>query len=184
MTNTRRLVLMTAICIPTATFAAEYLNEVESEVYEVTGTQAQIAQRGRACMAQLLANEETELYGDSHWKYGSKSTNVEGGDVLQDAIPEEGVVVATSRYDMPGSGMSGRQSIRSRITFLAREGRFKIRHTNIEMAAYSSGTLPNIGYHKVGKWWGAHSDKVEASLKTKSYEIATCVRDDAAQDDW
>jgi hypothetical protein len=101
-----------AIFSATAAYATEYLTEVDSEVFTTTGTQSEITERAATCIAQTV-------------KPGNVSTPL---IISKDAAA--GVIVANNGFSYSQSLMNWQ--IRTTLTFEAKDGRFRVRHTNIE----------------------------------------------------
>lgn len=92
---------------------------------------------------------------------------------------DRGVVVARNALSYPDGFLLVWQ-MRSRVTFEAREGRFRITHENIERLNEQAG-----GWTPVGKWRGSGWQKAEAALQAQSAEIAACVTSaTGSSDDW
>jgi hypothetical protein len=49
------------VLFPAAALAAEYLELVESKVYETSGTAAEIAKRGETCIARIVRNDAVRI---------------------------------------------------------------------------------------------------------------------------
>lgn len=139
--------------------AAEYLTEVSSEVYQAQGTTNEIAARARTCMSQHLAS------------------GVTGGELIISADMEAGIIVANSAIEY---GSLPRWKIRSRFTFEAREGRFRIQQTNLERF----NDQFNVGWNAIGKWSGSQWRGAEAAFVASAATVARCVQTGARRDDW
>lgn len=139
----------------------DYLTLVQSPVYEAPGTPSDLARRGEICMARLLA--------------GGRA----GGQVIVSSDPAGGAVVATNAMEYRDGLLTWQ--MRSRVTFQARDSRYRIEHTSIERFNEQAG-----GWTPVGKWWGSGWVKAEDALKAVSTSIASCVTGPAggAGDDW
>lgn len=134
----------------------EYLTEVVSEPVAVTGSASEIAGRGRRCMASTLGS------------------GVAGGElILSDA---DGVIVARNSASYRDGLLHW--EIRSRVTFEARDGRFRISQTALERFNDQSG-----GWSPIGKWRGSGWQKAEAAFVTSAASLADCVAKPAS-DDW
>ena len=152
------LIAIASTAVGGAARAAEYLSEVKSEVYQTSGDQAAIARRAKGCFARKLA------------------PGMQGGQLI---VSDDGAtIVANNVFDLAW-GLGVRSPVRSKVTFEARDGRFRISHEAIEMF---NDTGP-IGWRPVGKWTGSPWKKVEGALQTVSSDVATCVQATKA-DDW
>lgn len=184
----RRAALLLA-CIATPALAAEYLELVESPVFEAPGTAADIVKRGQVCASRLLRNDEVRIADAAAGGLipipgASRTDGVAGGAVLVSVDPDQGVLVANSRVDYRVWGGTIARNARSTVTLLAKDGRFKIQHTNIETLQKSTGNLENDGYTKQGKWKGAGWEKAEAALQDVSTKLAECIKQPASGADW
>ena len=74
-------------------------------------------------------------------------------------------------------------NIQSTLTLLAKDGRFKIRHTNIKYLQKSTGGSSNDGYMSVTKRWGTGWEDVQTELFALSKKVATCIQKKEA-DNW
>lgn len=147
----RLMLAVTAIAVSDAAHANEYLTSLTSETYQAEGTPDQLARTASTCIAQQLASGQA------------------GGQVIISADPAAGIVVANNALQYRDGLMVW--SLRSRLTFEAREGRFRIAHTAIERFNDASG-----GWSPVGKWRGSGAAKAEAALADVSATVAACVR--------
>ncbi|MXO63947.1 hypothetical protein [Qipengyuania oceanensis] len=139
--------------------AREYLTEVVSEVYQTAGSPAEIAARAQTCIAQHLA-----------------PGTVNAPLIITSDI-EGGMIVARSAITY---GSLPKWQIRSRFTFEAREGRFRISQTNLErFNEYAGGWAP------IGKWTGSQWKKAEQAYIASANSVAACVLADRSnKDDW
>jgi hypothetical protein len=148
-----------AIAATTSAQAAEYLTEVTSEVYQAQGTTSEIAARARTCMSQHLAS------------------GVTGGELIISADLDAGIIVANSAIEY---GSLPRWKIRSRFTFEARDGRFRVQQTNLERF----NDQFNVGWNPIGKWTGSQWRKAEEAFVASAATVAQCVQTGARRDDW
>ncbi|MBL9069829.1 MAG: hypothetical protein JNM03_07520 [Sphingopyxis sp.] len=139
--------------------AAEYLREVASKVYQTPGTAREIATRAQTCISQYLASGAV------------------GGQLIINADLDGGIIVANSAIEY---GSMPRWKIRSRFTFEAREGRFRIQQTNLERF----NDQFNVGWNPIGKWAGSQWCKAEEAFVGSAATVAQCVQSKAARDDW
>lgn len=145
-----------ALASPAA--AAEYLTAVESQVYQTPGTPKEIATRASTCIAQNL-----------------RSGTVNAPQMVSSDL-DNGVIVAQNALRF---GSLPEWQIRSRFTFEAREGRFRISQTGLEMFNDMAG-----GWGGIGKWWGSPWKKAEATFAASADAVARCVMSGPKRDDW
>lgn len=182
--------LFAIVLLPCAAIAKtpEYLELVESPVFETPGTQQEITKRGLTCITQIVRNDEFKMRDATGPMVGGfsmtrKSSAAAPSQVILNADENTGTIVANSRVTYPG-GITGASNTRTTLTFLAKEGRFKIQHTNIETASESTGYLANPGYTKQGKWRFSQWEKADAALQSLSTKIAECVMKSTTSGDW
>lgn len=192
MRHIPKLFAVMLLIVPSSTFGAEYLDEVEGEVHQTSGTTKEISTRVKTCIAQIVRNDEVRI-SDSTSGTGpfagltggsgsGHSGGVQGGQVLVDANIEGGVITANNRVDYTSKLLS--HNVKSTMTVLIKEGRFKIRHTNIEHLQKNTGSMHNTGYSRVGKWWGSGWKDVEEALQGISTKVATCVQTGPKKENW
>jgi len=172
--------------------AAETLEEVESEVFQTTGSPQEITKKAKSCIAKLVRNDEVRISGSSQAGFfgglanpgaaGSASGGVSGGDVLVSVDIENGEIIANSRHKYTRNIL--KMNVQSTITFNARENRFKIKHTNIKYLQQSTGTMHNDGYNQIYKSWGTGWKRADEELQKVSKKIAECVIATEAEEDW
>lgn len=150
------LIVVAAHSSPAA--AAEYLTEVTSQVYQTPGTPREIATRAQTCIAQNL-----------------RAGTVNAPQIVSSDL-ENGVIVAQSALEY---GSLPVWKIRSRFTFEAREGRFRIIQTGLEHFNEIAG-----GWVGVGKWWGSPWKKAEAAYAASADAVARCVMVGPKREDW
>lgn len=138
--------------------AAEYLTSVESQVYQTPGTPKEIATRASTCIAQNL-----------------RSGTVNAPQIVSSDL-DNGVIVAQNALRF---GSLPEWQIRSRFTFEAREGRFRISQTGLEMFNDMAG-----GWNGIGKWWGSPWKKAQATFEASATAVAACVMSGPKRDDW
>lgn len=174
---------------PYIAFGAEYLEQVESEVYQTNGSVQEISKRAKICIAQLVHNDEVRI-SDSAESTGpfsfssgpGHSSGVQGGSVIVDADLEAGTITANNRVDYSSKLLA--HNVKSTMTFIAKEGRFRMRHTNIEYLQKSTGSMHNTGYSRVGKWWGSGWKDAEEALQGISTKVAACVQAKPGKENW
>jgi len=143
-----------------ALIAPDYLTEVQSETYQTQGTAAEITARADRCIAQQLGS------------------GAAGGELIISKDMDGGTIVARNALSYRDGLLTWQ--MRSRVTFEAREGRFRIGHTAIERFNDQSG-----GWSPVGKWRGSAWQKAESALVNVTVGIAECVMAPArATEDW
>jgi hypothetical protein len=139
--------------------AAEYLTTVTSEVYQTNGTQSEIARRGQSCIARNI--------------------HATDGQVILSSDRDAGVITAQNAFEY---GSLPRWQLRSTLTFEAKDGRFRIVHTNIER--FNDAALGGAGWYGVGKWWGSDWKRVQKELTDRATAVAQCVMAPEKKDDW
>lgn len=144
------------VSAPAPLAAQEYLARIDSEVFQTTGSQAEIAARARTCIAQTLA------------------PGVQGGQLV---LSDDGATIVANNV-MTYSAALIQWTVRSRIVFEAREGRFRIAHTNIERFVQGYG-----GWQGILKQRGSGWKAAETAFQTTSTALASCVQN-APADDW
>lgn len=176
-------ILLTAIIL-TLTFttanAKEYLEKVESEVIQMKGTKQEIFDKGKNCIVDNVNFDGVHMSDSAGAGLfagalgsTSKASNIQGGQVIAFAEIESGKIVANSRVDY--TQMMTANNAQSKLTLIAKEGRFKIRHTNIKYLQKSTGYTKNTGYKKVGMWWGAGSGAVKTALEDVTQKLVSCM---------
>jgi hypothetical protein len=143
-------------CTAAPAFAADYLTEVTSEVYQTTGTPREIATRANTCISQHLApgTVDAQLI---------ISSDLDGGTIVaRNAIDQGGLM---------------RWQIRSRFAFEARDGRFRIEQTTLER--FNQGR-----WGPIGKWTGSQWKGAEAAFKVSADAVAQCVMAPPRQSEW
>lgn len=154
----RLAAVVVSLALPTAAAAAEYLEQVRSEVYQAAGDQAAIAARGKTCMARILA------------------PGVQGGQLI---VSDEGRDVIANNVLRYSSGMLTWE-MRSRVVFEARDGRFRVTHEGIERFNDTGAQ----GWGPVGKWFGSGWKDAEVALQRVTAGVANCVTGGGAKDDF
>ncbi|GAC1369418.1 MAG: hypothetical protein NVS3B3_01220 [Aquirhabdus sp.] len=143
----KKLIFSVCLCISFSVYA-ETVNHLETKVFETSGSTQEIATKGKTCIAQILR-------GDSD------------ASPITDADLQGGTIVARNQFNYS----TGLQSwvIRSTVTFMAKEGRFKIVQDNIDRV------IPQYGANPIYKGWGTGWEKAQTALTDKADEIAQCV---------
>lgn len=141
------LVALTLLAVPITASAADYLAEIVSDVHQAEGMTAdQIVRRGLQCIksASHNASESVEPAVDGNVAYGI--VRIEYSHRLVQNI------------------------IRARASVVAKEGRFKVSHTDIER--YNELAHGYIGVHT---GFGGGSDKVREVLVDHAARIVECI---------
>ncbi len=162
--NSRILILtLFAAFSSAAGFAAEYLMVITSEVYQAPGTPRALATRANTCIAQKLI------------KGSSDDPLIISTDL------ENGVIVARNSIEY---GSLPRWKIRSRFTFEAREGRFRVEQTNLER--FNTSVLTGVeSWGPIGKWTGSRWREVTIKFEESASTVANCVISGSGQQkDW
>jgi hypothetical protein len=191
-----RILLTIAVCllISNHSFASdyEYLEAVESDVYQTAGTTQEISNRAKLCMAQILHNDEVRISDATSgtgplpsltgaFRETGHSSGISGGNVFVDIDIENGTITANNRVNYSAAFIS--RNVKSTIVFQAKEGRFKINHSAIEYLQKSTGNLHNSGYMRIAKAWGTGWSDAEEALKVVTDKIATCIKT-VQNDNW
>ena len=162
MTSKHSLLALIAISCPAPAFAAEYLTVVTSQVYQTTGTPKEIATKANTCISQILTSRTTD------------------DPLIISADLDGGTIVARNSMEY-GSVM--RWKIRSRFTFEARDGRFRIEQTNLER--WTSNMLTgNEAWGPIGKWSGSKWQEVQGKFEASAAAVAACVIDGPSKSEW
>ena len=111
---------MAAVLVP-AVANAENLDEVDSQVYTATGTHQQIMARAAVCVAQLM-------------KPGRP-----GAPLILSRDDAAGVMVIDNYTSFSARLITW--ALHSKMTFEAKDGRFRIIHTGIEQTADTMGAM-------------------------------------------
>lgn len=157
----RRLVVVLLVCFTTeveVASAAEYLTDVTSEVYQFAGTPKDTATRANTCISQHLAPGTTD------------------SQLIISSDLEGGVVVARNALEY---GNFPRWKIRGILTFEARDGRFRIKQTNLERFNDMGG-----GWGPIGKWTGSQWKKAEDAFIASAMTVAQCVVSGSKKEEW
>lgn len=148
---------------PTSVLAAEYLTSVTSEVFQTTGTPKEIATRANTCISQNLTRGSTD------------------DPLIISSDLDGGVIVARNSMEY---GSLPRWKIRSRFTFEARDGRFRIEQTNLER--FNTNLLTGVeSWGPIGKWTGSRWKEVTGKFEQSTTAVAQCVMSGPSKrDDW
>jgi hypothetical protein len=145
----------------TPSWAAEYLDRVESPVFTKAGTHQQLTSAGKTCIAQIV------------------KPGLVNAPVIVSADPDSGVVVAINAFEYAyGFLLPVEYQARTTLTFQAKDGRFRIVNTSIE------AFFDNQGWRPIGTWSGSGGDAAKTVIDAISTSIAKCVMSGAGADDW
>lgn len=134
--------------------AAIPIEPLTSQVYEATGDRAAIARRGTKCMAQML------------------KPGVRTAPTILTSDPESGVVVANNSLQYAEKLLIPLvYDARSKVSLEARDGRFRLTHTEIEVLTPHGGWAP-------AKVWSdkLETDALRTSLVKISADLADCIK--------
>lgn len=139
---------------------AEALGTWRSQVYEATADRHEIVRRAYICLSQTL------------------KAGISGTPPVISQDPDAGVLVANNAFTFSWGFVPMKISARSTITLEAKDGRFRITHTNIEQFD------ERLGWHPV--WTGTETTEksVAAAVGRVSEEVANCVRVERSNSDF
>jgi hypothetical protein len=146
--------------------AGEYLDHYETQVFEAQGDHQAIAKRAVTCITQIvrpgLINAPTITSSDL----------------------ESGTIVANNGFSYSFGLLGGvERTARSTMTFQAKDGRFRITHTNIEQ--FASGQWGGNRWEPIFVAWGTGGKEARDALYQISSKVASCVTvAPAANDNW
>jgi hypothetical protein len=161
--RTAKIVAIAVLAVTASPLAAaEYLTSVASEVYQTTGSPKEIATRASTCISQNLAQGSGEA------------------PLIISSDLDGGVIVARNSIEY---GSLPRWKIRSRLTFEAREGRFRIEQTTLER--FNTNSLTGVeAWGPIGKWAGSGWKKAEEKFAASATAVAQCVISGPKRSDW
>ena len=150
-----------AMALSTSAHAVEYLTEVTSDVHEAPGmSPAQIVDRALQCLRATSGNNADNVLPaiDGDTAYAVVIT----GYRLAFMVPDH---------------------VTSRITVVAKKGRFKVMHTNIEHDNINPFTGKRLGVHTQP---GGGAKAIETALAERSEAVAACIikPSEVAAGDW
>ncbi len=190
-----RIVISLAIVLlfPCFAYSAELLEKVESAVYKTEGTKQEIAKKAKRCIASEVANEEVRIADSTSGTSTlggllaadigkGKSDGLHGGETFIDIDIESGSIVANNRVNYRSKFLA--YNVKSKLKFLAKDGRFKIRHTNIQYVQKNTGYSHNSGYMDIAKVWGTGWKDAVKALNGVSAKVAKCVQNNEQEEDW
>lgn len=135
----------------------EYLTDISGSPVTTEGGAAEIAAKGRRCIAETLGSGRA------------------GGELI--VSDSDNVIVARSVSTY--SDRLVRWQIRSRLTFEARDGRFRIQQSGLERFNEMSG-----GWSPIGKWRGSGWERAQQAFEATADAIRSCVNSTTQNDDW
>jgi hypothetical protein len=147
-----------AISFTQPAVAAEYFTSLTSTVYQAPGTQQELAARGLKCISQILTVGTTD------------------SPIIIHSDLAAGTVVARSAMKY---GSFPEWQIRSRFTFEAKDGRFRVVQTQLERFNDMGG-----GWGRIGKWAGSGWKKAEDAFQMSEMVVSQCVSQAPKRDDW
>lgn len=141
------MIAVTFLAVPASANATEYLTEVVSDVQQAEGMSAdQIVQRGLQCIKSTGGNSATYV-----------DPAIDGTTAY--------AIVKTAYTSMMIENI-----IRSRLSVIAKDGRFKVTHSDIE--SYNEIAR---GYIQIQKRWGTGWEKTQSALQERSSLVADCI---------
>ena len=140
--------------------SAKYLDSVESPVFQTAGDHQAITKRALTCIAQIIKPGFID------------APTVKSSDL------DAGIIVANNGFGASWGLLT--VSVRTILTFEAKDGRFKITHTSIE----DFSGYPNNQWGKVGIWPGSGYKHIDEGAQTISKNVADCVMNNNAKSDW
>jgi len=161
----------------------KYLDSVESDVIKLDVSKDEIMNRGGDCISRLVQFDAVS-YADNSSLLGygtSNGQNIQGGPVIVSTDKERGILIANSRLDY--TNMLIGFNVQSKITLMAKEGRYKLRHSGIKFLQKSTGGSSNNGYGKILKQWGIGWETARDELVNLSNKVSSCMVA-KIDDDW
>ncbi len=134
-----------------------YLSTVESPVYDARGSVEALSRKANVCIAQLV------------------SSGLTTAPTILSSDPVSGVIVARNTFEYHETvwGSPLYQTARTRLTFEAREGRFRLSHSDIQVL---NGDWRPIRAAKPGK-----VDEMRDQLLAQADKIASCIKADRGE---
>lgn len=128
--------------------AAEQLDQVVTDVIEAPGmTAAQIGDRGLQCLKASSGNVADRV------------------DPARDGDNAYAIVITSLKR------MTVTDQVRSRMTVISKDGRFKVAHTDIERYIdFGAGT-----WKPVQKYMGSGFEAVKGALQDRASAVAACI---------
>ena len=150
---------------------SRYLERIESPVYDAEGDHQAITKRAITCIAQTIKPGFTT------------APTIISSDI------ESGIIVANSSFEYTW-GLFGmiQETARTKLTFQAKDSRFRIVNTDIEeMYSGPPNASISVEWQPVGTWKSASQEAsaLKAAAQTISDKLAACVKSkSSASDDW
>lgn len=147
------------------TYAAEYVDSIQSPVLEAAGDKAALTRRAATCLAQNGGGAGQAIQTDT----------------------DGGTTVAPMLFPYRDAGIPW--SVRSTLTVEAKDGRFRMTHTNL--THMQGGPASQRGWSifdgstnhsserewaRVGKWRFSGGERVETAAQELSQKIAACIQ--------
>lgn len=154
------------LCVLPAWAEATPLDRVESEVFQTTGDHQAITKRAVTCITQIIRPGFVD------------APTITSSDI------ESGTIVANNGFTYEFGILGGvEQTARSTLTFQAKDGRFRIVHTNIEQ--FAKGPWTSKGWSPIYVAWGTGGTEAKDALNRISNKVASCVTAaPSANDNW
>lgn len=151
-----RMIILILAGLSSPATANEYLTSVASQVHQTTGTAREIATRANTCISQRL------------------SAGTVDAQLIISSDLDSGIVVARNAINQGGLMQ---WQLRSRFTFEARDGRFRIEQTALER--FNQGR-----WGPIGRWAGSQWRSAENAFRASADAVAQCVLTPPRPDDW
>ena len=166
-----RWMILGAVAITSPVTAAQYLETVQSGVFQASGDHAALAKRAAACLA--------------------RNAGAPGQTIQTDA--DGGTAVGVALFSYNGL-LAIPWSVKSVVTVETKDGRFRITHSGIVQKQggpathtarifYGLDDSAQGGWLPVGMWKMSGHDKIERAAQTLSGRIAACIQS-ADADNW
>ena len=139
--------------------AEEVLTSIPGEVQQASGSAKDIAGRAATCMSQFL------------------SPGTVDADLFINKDTDGGIIVARSALEYEQRLISW--NVRSVFTFEARDGRFRIEQTNLELF----GTYTN-SWGPIRKGFGSVWKGAAAAFSTSAEKVSKCVIAGPSSKEW
>jgi len=143
------------LLIPSSVIGAEYLEQVETAVYQTTGTAKEIFTKAKACAGQIAQSEK---------------------EVFITENPDDGTFSINAKVKYKAKALSN--TVKGTMTFFAKDAKFKMRYTNLEY------TVADSDYMRIGKWFGSGWKDAQKALLDASEKIAVCIKADPKKEEW
>lgn len=155
---------LVAVALPVTAKAAN-IDEVDSQVYTTTGTRQQIMARAMTCIAQTM-------------KPGRP-----GAPLILSRDDAGGVIVIDNYTTYTARLITW--AVHTKMTFEAKDGRFRIIHTGIEQTADAMGQMsPHPDWVPISKGFPNPWKHAQQSIEDTSTRLASCITRKATSDNW